>query len=76
MRAVRIKAFGQPTEVFHLVDLPEPPGPAAGEVLVQLDSIRTTSRSAGTLPPAHLRSRLGFPTAHRPYRLPASRDRA
>jgi len=29
MRAVRIKAFGQPTEVLHLVDLPQPPGPAA-----------------------------------------------
>src|SRR5690348_14664109 len=37
MRAVQIKAFGQPTEVLHLVDLPEPPGPAAGEVLVGVE---------------------------------------
>ena len=37
MRAVQIKAFGQLTEVLHLVDLPEPPGPAAGEVLVGVE---------------------------------------
>jgi NADPH:quinone reductase-like Zn-dependent oxidoreductase len=37
MRAVQIKAFGQPTEVLHLLDLPEPPGPAAGEVLVGVE---------------------------------------
>jgi NADPH:quinone reductase-like Zn-dependent oxidoreductase len=37
MRAVQIMAFGQPTEVLHLVDLPEPPGPAAGEVLVGVE---------------------------------------
>src|SRR5882762_8610150 len=37
MRAVQIKAFGQVTEVLHLVDLPEPPGPAAGEVLVGVE---------------------------------------
>jgi Alcohol dehydrogenase GroES-like domain len=37
MRAVRIKAFGQLTEVLHLVDLSDPPGPAAGEVLVGVE---------------------------------------
>jgi NADPH:quinone reductase-like Zn-dependent oxidoreductase len=37
MRAVQIKAFGQPTEVLHLVDVPEPPEPAAGEVLVGVE---------------------------------------
>jgi NADPH:quinone reductase-like Zn-dependent oxidoreductase len=37
MRAVQIKAFGPPTEVLHLVDLPEPPRPAAGEVLVGVE---------------------------------------
>jgi NADPH:quinone reductase-like Zn-dependent oxidoreductase len=37
MHAVQIKAFGQPTEVLHLVDLPEPPAPAAGEVLVGVE---------------------------------------
>src|SRR5713101_5360358 len=37
MRAVQIKAFGPPTEVLQLVDLPEPPRPAAGEVLVGVE---------------------------------------
>jgi NADPH:quinone reductase-like Zn-dependent oxidoreductase len=37
MRAVQIKAFGQPREVLRLVDVPEPPGPAAGEVLVGVE---------------------------------------
>jgi NADPH:quinone reductase-like Zn-dependent oxidoreductase len=37
MRAVQIKVFGPPTEVLQLVDLPEPPGPAAGEVLVGVE---------------------------------------
>jgi NADPH:quinone reductase-like Zn-dependent oxidoreductase len=37
MRAVQIKAFGQPTEVLHLVDVPEPPEPAAREVLVGVE---------------------------------------
>jgi D-arabinose 1-dehydrogenase-like Zn-dependent alcohol dehydrogenase len=32
-----IKAFGEPTEVLELVDVPEPAGPAAGEVLVGVD---------------------------------------
>ena len=34
MRAALIKAFGEPTEVLELADVPEPSGPAAGEVLV------------------------------------------
>ncbi len=34
MRAALIEAFGEPTEVLELVDVPEPTGPAAGEVLV------------------------------------------
>ena len=37
MRAALIKAFGEPTEVLELVDVPEPPGPAAGEVLVGVE---------------------------------------
>jgi NADPH:quinone reductase-like Zn-dependent oxidoreductase len=37
MRAALIKAFGEPTEVLELVDLPEPSGPAAGEVLVGVE---------------------------------------
>lgn len=37
MRAVQIKAFGQPMEVLHLVDPPEPAGLAAGEVLVGVE---------------------------------------
>lgn len=32
-----IKAFGEPTEVLELVDVPEPTGPAAGEVLVGVE---------------------------------------
>src|SRR5712672_2500324 len=34
MRAALIKAFGEPTQVLELSDMPEPSGPAAGEVLV------------------------------------------
>jgi NADPH:quinone reductase-like Zn-dependent oxidoreductase len=37
MHAVQIKAFGPPTEVLHPVDLPEPAGPAADEVLVGVE---------------------------------------
>jgi NADPH:quinone reductase-like Zn-dependent oxidoreductase len=37
MRAAMIKAFGNPTEVLELVDLPEPSGPAAAEVLVGVE---------------------------------------
>ena len=37
MRTALIKAFGEPTEVLELADLPEPSGPAAGEVLVGVE---------------------------------------
>ena len=37
MRAALIKAFGEPTEVLELVDVPEPTGPAAGEVLIGVE---------------------------------------
>jgi NADPH:quinone reductase-like Zn-dependent oxidoreductase len=37
MRAVQIKAVGQPMERLQLVDLPEPPGPAAGEVSIGVE---------------------------------------
>jgi hypothetical protein len=37
MRAALIEAFGEPTEVLELVDVPEPAGPAAGEVLVGVE---------------------------------------
>ena len=37
MRASLIKAFGEPTEVLELSDVPEPSGPAAGEVLVGVE---------------------------------------
>jgi NADPH:quinone reductase-like Zn-dependent oxidoreductase len=37
MRAAVIKAFGKPAEVLELADLPEPSGPAAGEVLVDVE---------------------------------------
>jgi NADPH:quinone reductase-like Zn-dependent oxidoreductase len=37
MRAALIKAFGEPTEVLELADVPEPLGPAAGEVLVGVE---------------------------------------
>jgi len=33
----RLEAFGEPTEVLELVDVPEPTGPAAGEVLVGVE---------------------------------------
>jgi NADPH:quinone reductase-like Zn-dependent oxidoreductase len=34
MRAVQIRAFGEPGIVLELADLPEPPAPAAGPVLI------------------------------------------
>jgi NADPH:quinone reductase-like Zn-dependent oxidoreductase len=37
MRAAMIKAFGEPSEALELVDVPEPKGPAAGEVLVGVE---------------------------------------
>jgi NADPH:quinone reductase-like Zn-dependent oxidoreductase len=37
MRAAMIKAFGEPAKVLELVDVPEPPGPAAGEALVGVE---------------------------------------
>src|ERR1700738_5668350 len=37
MRAALIEAFGEPTEVLGLVNVPEPTGPAAGEVLVGVE---------------------------------------
>jgi NADPH:quinone reductase-like Zn-dependent oxidoreductase len=37
MRAALINAFGEPTEVLELADVPEPLGPAAGEVLVGVE---------------------------------------
>jgi NADPH:quinone reductase-like Zn-dependent oxidoreductase len=37
MRAALIKAFGEPTEVLELSDVPEPSGPAPGEVLVGVE---------------------------------------
>src|SRR5580704_16656623 len=39
MRAALIKAFGEPTKVLELSDGPEPPGPAAGEVLVGVEYV-------------------------------------
>ena len=37
MRAALIKAFGEPTEVLELADVPEPSAPAEGEVLVGVE---------------------------------------
>ena len=37
MRAVQIKTFGEPATVLELADLPEPPAPAAGEVLIGVE---------------------------------------
>jgi NADPH:quinone reductase-like Zn-dependent oxidoreductase len=37
MRAALIKAFGEPTEVLELADLPEPSGPVPGQVLVGVE---------------------------------------
>jgi hypothetical protein len=34
MRAVQIRTFGEPGIVLELADLPEPPAPAAGQVLI------------------------------------------
>ena len=37
MRAVRIEAFGEPADVLEHVEIPEPPPPAAGEVLISVE---------------------------------------
>ena len=37
MRAVQIRTFGEPGIVLELADLPEPPPPAAGEVLIGVE---------------------------------------
>jgi NADPH:quinone reductase-like Zn-dependent oxidoreductase len=37
MRGAIIKSFGEPSEVLELVDEPEPPRPAAGEVLIGVE---------------------------------------
>jgi len=37
MRAIQITEFGDPTDVVHAVDLPEPPAPGAGEVKVAVE---------------------------------------
>ena len=37
MRAALMRAFGEPTQVLELGDVPEPSGPAAGEVLVGVE---------------------------------------
>ena len=39
MRAVQIRTFGEPGLVLELADLPEPPAPAAGEVLIGVEPI-------------------------------------
>jgi len=35
MRAVQIRTFGEPGLVLELADLPEPPAPAAGQVVLR-----------------------------------------
>jgi len=37
MRAVRIEAFGEPADVLVHVEIPEPPPPAADEVLISVE---------------------------------------
>src|SRR5438552_8590895 len=37
MRAVQIRTFGEPGIVLELADLPEPPAPTAGEVLIGVE---------------------------------------
>ena len=37
MRAVQIRTFGEPGLVLELADLPEPPAPAAGQVLIGVE---------------------------------------
>ena len=41
MRAALIKTFGEPVEVLELADMPEPSGPAAGEVFVGVEYARS-----------------------------------
>src|SRR5258707_4021608 len=37
MRALQLRNFGAPKNVLELVDLPEPPAPASGEVLIAVE---------------------------------------
>ena len=48
MRAALMEAFGEPTEVLQLVDVPEPTGPAAGEVLVGVEPLALSPGSRWT----------------------------
>ncbi|NIP93797.1 MAG: Zn-dependent oxidoreductase, NADPH:quinone reductase, partial [Akkermansiaceae bacterium] len=38
MKAIQFDAFGAAHQVAHLVDLPEPQAPGAGEVLVDVEA--------------------------------------
>jgi NADPH:quinone reductase-like Zn-dependent oxidoreductase len=37
MRAVQIRTFGEPGIVLELADLPDPPAPGAGQVLIGVE---------------------------------------
>jgi NADPH:quinone reductase-like Zn-dependent oxidoreductase len=37
MRAIQISSFGKPSDVLKLVDIPEPPAPASGAVLIGVE---------------------------------------
>lgn len=38
MRAIQTSSFGKPSDVLKVVDIPEPPAPASGEVLIGVES--------------------------------------
>ena len=50
MRAALIRAFGEPTEVLELADVPEPSAPAAGEVLAEVEAARAVGGGAVAVP--------------------------
>jgi NADPH:quinone reductase-like Zn-dependent oxidoreductase len=68
MRAALIKAFGEPTEVLELADVPEPLGPAAGEALVGVEYAPVNMNACST----RFRARQAEGTAGLPASHPVS----
>ena len=50
MRAVRIEAFGEPADVLEHVEMPEPPLPAAGEMLIGVELVIPLEGAWGFFP--------------------------
>jgi NADPH:quinone reductase-like Zn-dependent oxidoreductase len=45
MKAIQLQAFGNGADGVRLVDLPEVPAPAAGEVVIAVEAARSPGRT-------------------------------